>query len=175
MSDFLIKSLREDEMFAAGIALYIMLSGMLPFSYRKSDSDNDEMNNSLMSLFHGDSTLKIFSKVNNYLPKEDNIILSQEMNGLWKMNISNLGWFNFTKETWNQFLKKNGNKIKGIFKKDISEEAVFNLVVISYIMKIAAGKMRYKLIIKKAIKGLSKKWPEIKEEQVNLFKDDIKV
>ena len=42
-------------------------------------------------------------------------------------------------------------------------------------MKIASGKMRYKLIIKKAIKGLNKKWPEINEEQVNLFKDNIKV
>ena len=140
-----------------------------------ASSSNDQMNERLLSLFHGTAEIKIYSKVKNNLPKEDNIILSQEMNGLWKMNISNLGWFNFTKETWNQFLKKNGNKIKGIFKKDISEEAVFNLVVISYIMKIAAGKMRYKLIIKKAIKGLSKKWPEIKEEQVNLFKDDIKV
>ena len=143
--------------------------------YHGEKKINDQINESLFSLFHGTAELKIYSKVKNNLPKEDNIILSQEMNGLWKMNISNLGWFNFTKETWNQFLKKNGNKIKGIFKKDISEEAVFNLVVISYIMKIAAGKMRYKLIIKKAIKGLSKKWPEIKEEQVNLFKDDIKV
>ena len=136
---------------------------------------NDQMNSSLLSLFNGSATLKIFSKVKNNLPKEDNIILSQEMNGLWKMDISKLGWFNFTKEKWNEFLKKNGNKIKGIFKKDISEEAIFNLVVISYIMKIAAGKMRYKLIIKKAIKGLNKKWPEINEEQVNLFKDNIKV
>ena len=35
--------------------------------------------------------------------------------------------------------------------------------------------MRYKLIIKKAIKGLMKKWPEIDEEKVNLFKNEIKV
>ena len=133
------------------------------------------MNERLLSLFHGTAEIKIYSKVKNNLPKEDNIILSQEMNGLWKMDISKLGWFNFTKENWNEFLKKNGNKIKGIFKKNISEEAIFNLVVISYIMKIASGKMRYKLIIKKAIKGLNKKWPEINEEQVNLFKDNIKV
>ena len=72
-------------------------------------------------------------------------------------------------------MKKNGNKIKEIFKKNIAEEAVFNLVVLSYIMSISSGRMRYKLIIKKAIKGLNKKWPEINEELVKSFKDNIKV
>ena len=48
-------------------------------------------------------------------------------------------------------------------------------IVLSYIMKIAAGKMRFKLIIKKAIKGLNKHWPEIHEEQVKLFREKIKV
>ncbi len=42
-------------------------------------------------------------------------------------------------------------------------------------MKIASGKMRFKLIIKKAIKGLNKRWPEINEEQLKLFQDNIKV
>ena len=109
------------------------------------------------------------------MPKEDKIILSQEMNGLWKMDIAKLGWFNFNKGKWAEFLKNNNKRIKEIFKKDISEEAIFNLIMISYIMKIANGKMRYKLIIKKAIKGLNKKWPEINEEQVKLFKDEMKV
>ena len=91
------------------------------------------------------------------------------------MDIAKLAWFNLTKSKWNDFLKKKGNKIKEIFKKNIAEEAVFNLVVLSYIMNISSGRMRYKLIIKKAIKGLNKKWPEINEELVKSFKDNIKV
>ena len=136
---------------------------------------NDKMNEPLMHIFQRKGTLNIFSKMKSNLPKEDNIILSQDMNGLWTMDISKLGWFNFTKEKWNEFLNKNNAKIKGIFKKDIPENAIFNLIVISYIMEIGSGKMRYKLIIKKAIKGLMKKWPEIDEEKVNLFKNEIKI
>ena len=144
--------------------------------YYEENLINDKLNNSLISIFNGKCQLKIFSKIDNKnMPKEDKIILSQEMNGLWKMDISKLGWFNFTKEKWAEFLKNNNKRIKEIFKKDISEEAIFNLIIISYIMKIANGKMRYKLIIKKAIKGLNKKWPEINEEQVKLFKDEMKV
>ena len=127
-----------------------------------------------MSIFHPKGILNIYSKMKNNLPKEDNIILSQNMNGLWDMDLPKLGLFNFNKEKWNEFLNKNNAKIRGIFKKDISEDAIFNLIVISYIMKIGSGKMRYKLIIKKAIKGLIKKWPEIDEEKVNLFKKEIK-
>lgn len=143
--------------------------------YSGEDKINDHINEPLISLFQGKSKLNIYSKMKNNLPKEDNIILSQEINGLWTMDISKLGWFNFTKEKWNEFLNKNNDKIKGIFKKDIPENAIFNLIVISYIMTIGSGKMRYKLIIKKAIKGLMKKWPEIDEEKVNLFKNEIKV
>lgn len=143
--------------------------------YNNENKINEQMNEPLMHIFHGNGILKIYSKMKNNLPKEDNIILSQDMNGLWVMDISKLGWFNFTKEKWNEFLNKNNAKIKGIFKKDISENAIFNLIVISYIMKVGSGKMRYKLIIKKAIKGLMKKWPEMDEEKVNLFKNEIKI
>ena len=143
--------------------------------YSGEDKINDHINKPLISLFQGKSKLNIYSKMKSNLPKEDNIILSQEINGLWTMDISKLGWFNFTKEKWNEFLNKNNDKIKGIFKKDIPENAIFNLIVISYIMTIGSGKMRYKLIIKKAIKGLMKKCPEIDEEKVNLFKNEIKV
>ena len=143
--------------------------------YSKEKLINKGLKNSLHSLFEGKTDLKIFSKINNNLPKEDNIILSQEINGLWKMDIAKLGWFNFTKEKWNEFIGKNKNKIKSIFEKDISENVIFNLVILSYIIKISAGKMRYKLIIKKAIKGLNKQYPEINEEKVNLFKEQIKI
>ena len=143
--------------------------------YSKEKLINEGLKNSLHSLFEGKTDLKIFSKINNNLPKEDNIILSQEINGLWKMDIAKLGWFNFTKEKWNEFIGKNKNKIKSIFEKDISENVIFNLVILSYIIKISAGKMRYKLIIKKAIKGLNKQYPEINEEKVNLFKEQIKI
>ena len=42
-------------------------------------------------------------------------------------------------------------------------------------MGIAGGKMRYKLIIRKAIKSINKKWPEINEEKINLFKTNITI
>ena len=143
--------------------------------YSKEKLINKELKNSLHSLFEGKIDLKIFSLNNNNLPKEDNIILSQEINGLWKMDIAKLGWFNFNKEKWNEFIEKNKNKIKSIFEKDISENAIFNLVILSYIIKISAGKTRYKLIIKKTIKDLNKQYPEINEEKVNLFKEQIKI
>ena len=143
--------------------------------YSREDNINDKLKESISDVLRDSGELKILSKVNNNLAKEDNIILSQEINGLWKMEISKLNWFNFTKAKWSDFLNKNSNKITEIFKKKITEEAIFNLVVLSYIMRIASGKMRFKLIIKKAIKGLNKKWPEINEEQVKLFKDTIKV
>ena len=143
--------------------------------YNEENLINDKLNEKLIYVINSERKLKIFSKMNNNLPKEDNIVLSQEMNGLWKMDIAKLGWLNFTKAKWIEFLKKNNNKIKEIFKKDISEEAIFNIVLISYIMTVAKGRMRYKLIIKKAIKGLNKKWPEINEEQVKLFKNEIKL
>ena len=143
--------------------------------YSEEEIINDKLKESVFDVFRNSGELKIFSKTNKKLAKEDNIILSQEINGLWKMDISKLAWFNFTKSKWNDFLKKNSNKINEIFKKKITEDAIFNLVVLSYIMGIASGKMRFKLIIKKAIKGLHKKWPEINEEQVKLFKNTIKV
>jgi len=143
--------------------------------YNNENKINDKISQPLWHVFQGKGKLEIYSKMKNNLPKEDNIILSQDMNGLWVMDISKLGWFNFTKEKWNEFLNKNNGKIKEILKKDITENAIFNLIVISYIMKIGSGKMRYKLIIKKAIKGLIKKWPEIDEEKVNLFKNEIKI
>ena len=143
--------------------------------YNKEKLINDKMKETVINLFNKNDELKIFSKVKNNLPKEDNIILSQEIDGLWKMDISKLAWFDLTKGKWNEFLTKNKNEIKAIFKKDIPEEAIFNLIVLSYIMKIGVGKMRFKLIIKKAIKGLNKHWPEIQEEQVKLFREKIKV
>ena len=143
--------------------------------YSNEEIINDKLTESINDVLRNNGELKIFSKVNGNLAKEDNIILSQEINGLWKMDISKLNWFNFNKTKWSDFIKKNTKKIEEIFKKKITEEAIFNLLVLSYIMGIASGKMRFKLIIKKAIKGLHKKWPEINEEQVKLFKDTIKV
>ncbi len=142
--------------------------------YINEEIINDKLKERIFDVLRNEEELKIFTKVNSNLAKEDNIILSQEINGLWKMDISKLTWFNFTKSKWSDFLKKNSKKIDEIFKKKITEEAIFNLVVLAYIMSVASGKMRFKLIIKKAIKGLNKKWPEISEEQVKLFKDTIK-
>ena len=143
--------------------------------YSIEDCINNRMSERLLDIYHGKGELKIFTKVNKNLPLEDNIILCQDMNGLWTMDISKFSWFNLTKSKWNDFVKKNSSKIKEIFKKNISEDAIFNLVVLSYIMKVGSGKIRYKLIIKKAIKGLNKKWSEINEETVGLFRNNIKI
>ena len=136
---------------------------------------NDKMNEKLYGIFIKNSDLKIFSKFNYNLSEEDKIILNQEENGLWKMDILKLGLVNFTKNNWDEFLNKNKVKIKTIFKNDISEDAIFNLFIIAHLIKIAPGKIRHIFIIKKAIKGLNKEWPEINEEQVNLFKENIEV
>ena len=144
--------------------------------YLDEDLINKKLNKKIANVFsQNQNNLKIYSKMNKDLPKEDNIILSQEMNGLWKFDNSKLSWFNYTKSKWNDFLNKNANKIREIFKQDITEEAIFNLVIVSYIMGIAGGKMRYKLIIRKAIKSINKKWPEINEEKINLFKTNITI
>ena len=143
--------------------------------YHNENLLNGEFNKSVVSIFGLGGTLKIFSKKKLNLPKEDNIIMNQEMNGLWKMDKNKLSWFNFNQEKWKEFLSKNEAKLKEIFKNNIPEEAVFNLIVLSYIIEIASGKTRFNLIIKKAIKGLNKKYPEINEERVNLFKKNIKI
>ena len=143
--------------------------------YHNENLLNGEFNKSVLSIFGSGGTLKIFSKKKLNLPKEDNIIMNQEMNGLWKMDKNKLSWFNFNQEKWKEFLSKNEAKLKEIFKNNIPEEAVFNLIVLSYIIEIASGKTRFNLIIKKAIKGLNKKYPEINEERVNLFKKNIKI
>ena len=142
--------------------------------YHNEDLLNGEFNKKVLSIFGTNGTLKIFSKKKLNLPKEDNIIMNQEMNGLWKMDNTKLSWFNFNQKKWKEFLKKNEIKLKEIFKNNIPEEAVFNLIVLSHIIEISAGKTRFNLIIKKAIKGLNKKYPEINEERVNLFKKILK-
>ena len=104
---------------------------------------------------------------------EDLIILNQGINGLWKINIENLSWFNFDFKKWKVFLNNNKDKIKNIFKVDISEEVIFNLIVLDYIMKIAKGKTRFNLIIKKTIKEIKKKYKEIDDNKINKFRNDI--
>ena len=142
--------------------------------YRNEDLIKD-LNHTVYGVFYDQGILKIYSKNKANLPKEDYIIMKQEMNGLWKIDNYKLSWFNFNQSKWKEFIEKNKVKIKEIFKKDIPEEAIFNLIVLSYIISIASGKARFNLIIKKAIKGLNKKYPEINEEKVNLFKKNIKI
>ena len=101
--------------------------------------------------------------------------MNQEMNGLWKMDNTKLSWFNFNKAKLKQFIEKNKNKLKEIFKKDIPKEVVFNNIILNHIIEISTGKTRFNLIIRKAIKGLNKKYPEIDEEKVNWFKKNIKI
>ena len=143
--------------------------------YNGEELINEELNNTVYNVFGVNGTLKIYNKRKVNLPKEDIIIINQEMNGLWTMDNTKLSWFNFNQAKLNQFIEKNNKKLKEIFKKDIPEEAVFNLIILSHIITISKGKTRFNLIIRKAIKGLNKKYPEIDEEKVNWFKKNIKI
>ena len=143
--------------------------------YHDEDLINDRLHDSVYNIFGINGTLKIYNKMKNNLPKEDTIIINQGINGLWKMDSSKLAWFNFNNSSWKKFLDKNEKKLKEIFEKNIDEEAVFNLIILTHIISISTGKTRFNLIIKKALKGLNKKYPEINEERVNLFRKNIKI
>ena len=110
---------------------------------------------------------------NSNMKKEDIIILNQGINGLWNISIESLSWFNFDFKKWKDFLNNNKNKINNIFGIDISEEVIFNLIVLDYIMKISKGKTRFNLIIKKTIKEIKKKCKEINDDKINKFRTDI--
>ena len=84
-----------------------------------------------------------------------------------------MSWFNFDFKKWKDFLNNNKNKINNIFGIDISEEVIFNLIVLDYIMKISKGKTRFNLIIKKTIKEIKKKCKEINDDKINKFRTDI--
>ena len=124
-----------------------------------------------------DLELNIKKKINidekKNMKNEDLIILNQGMNGLWKISGESLSWFNFDFKKWKEFLNNNKDKIKDIFEVDISEEVIFNLIVLDYIMKIAKGKTRFNLIIKKTIKEIKKKYKEIDDNKINKFRNDI--
>ena len=64
------------------------------------------------------------------MKNEDLILLNQGMNGLWKIRVESLSWFNFDCKKWKEFLNNNKDKIKNIFEVDISEEVIFNLIVL---------------------------------------------
>ena len=123
--------------------------------------------------YFGDKTLKIYNKEKMNISKEDKIILKQRMNGLWKIEDSILSLINFNQEKWKKCLNDNRNIIKEIINKDISDEVIFNLIILIYIIKISNGKNRFKYIIKKAINGLNKIYNEINEEKIYLLKEKI--
>ena len=110
---------------------------------------------------------------NSNMKKGDLIILNQGINGLWNISIESLSLFNFDFKKWKDFLNNNKNKINNIFGIDISEEIIFNLIVLDYIMKISKGKTRFNLIIKKTIKEIKKKCKEINDDKINKFRTDI--
>ena len=108
-------------------------------------------------LIKNESDLIINKKTigNENMKKEDVIILNQGMNGLWKISIESLSWFNFDFKKRKEFLNNNKDKFDNIFCVDISEEDVFNLIVIDFIKKISKGKTRLNLL-RKLRKNLKK-------------------
>ena len=144
----------------------------------KNEEIINNTSKTVLSLCEGIPTLDLYiNKKNNEnennMKKEDVIILNQGINGLWNISTKSLSWFNFDFQKWKDFLNKNQNKIKNIFGVNISEEVIFNLIVLDYIMKISKGKTRFNLIIKKTIKEIKKKFKEIDDEKINKFRTDI--
>ena len=107
------------------------------------------------------------------MKKEDLIIFNQGINGLWKISIESLSWFNLDFNKWKDFFNNNKNKIKNIFGVDISEEVIFNLLVLDFIMKISKGRTRFNLIIKKTIKEIKKQFKEIDDDKIDKFRNEI--
>ena len=65
--------------------------------YIGEDLINKKFKETLHQLVDFNKTIKIFAKSNKDFSKEDDIILQQEINGLWKFDVSKLSWFDFTK------------------------------------------------------------------------------
>ena len=73
-------------------------------------------------LIKNESDLIINKKTigNENMKKEDVIILNHGMNGLWKISIESLSFFNFDFKKRKEFLNNNKDKFDNIFGVDIS-------------------------------------------------------
>ena len=100
-------------------------------------------------------------------------ILMQYLRNRWYNIFIIILWFYRGKKELKKCLNDNRNIKKEIINKDISDEVIFNLIILIYIIKISNGKNRFKYIIKKAINGLNKIYNEINEEKIYLLKEKI--
>ena len=143
------------------------------FYYEEKNSlEGNKLNYLVYNIFGEEGTLTIKSKKKYInISKEDNLIMGQKTNGLWEISDYVLFLLYIKKEKWNNFLNKDKNKIKEIFNKNIDEEAIFNIVILCYLINRSNGNNRYKLIVKKCIKALKNKCSEINEDKIKLFKN----
>ena len=128
-----------------------------------------DFNLCISNIFHFGGTLKIFNRIKMNISKEDNIIINQSITGLWKRNNFLLSLFCSEPEKWEELLNTEKNELKEKFNKEFSEEVVFNMFIIRYIIKDYKGKNRFRYILNKAIKGINENYPEINEEKIHLL------
>ena len=126
------------------------------------------LNDYVYKVFSTKQTLNIYYNNKYNLSKEDNIILKQKMNGLWKIDSYMLSLFKLNFEQWKLFIDRNKRTIEKalLFENDIDEEIVFSIIVLCHIRNEFNGKKRANLIIKKSIKGLNGRFKEIFEERI---------
>ena len=149
----------------------LKLKDIKRYNYYYNDDNILDNKESIIYYKITDGILKIETKYSIY----NEIILNQDMSGLWKINDDNLKWFKFDKNKWKQFILKYQNDFKKIFQMNINEEAIFNILIVDYIIKVSEGKTRFKLIIKKCINALGKKYKGIDENKIHQFRGLIKI
>ena len=103
----------------------------------------------------------------------DFIVDNQKINGLWKANDENIKNIISEYKSWSEFMKKNKEKLKNIFKKfsKINEDVFMTMLVIGFVEDIPKKEQtKFKLIIgksKKAIKKLTNEYNSQIQEEFN--------
>ena len=120
----------------------------------------------------GDLKIDIENKDDNIEKVELDVIKNQEANGLWSVNDKNIKLLDFNgKKEWEECLKINEKLFKDIFKMNIIEEILLNVLFIHYLRD--QKKVRFNLIINKCVKALLKKYKELDEKKINEFENKI--
>ena len=130
-----------------------------------------ELNLCISNVFPFGGTIKIFNRIKMNISKEDNIIINQSITGLWKINNYLFSLFCIEPEKWEELLNIEKKKLKKKFSIYFSEDDIFNIYIITHIIKNYKGKNRVRYILNKAFKAINENYPEIDEEKIYLLLD----